>query len=85
MTALTPREHDIIASLCKGFCNKRIARDLGISLGTVKIHLHNIYEKLGISSRAELLLHALAGPAPDGKAAVLHPASIRGQHDFDLQ
>jgi len=38
----------------KGFANKEIARQLRISEGTVKLHLHSIYRKLGIKSRFAL-------------------------------
>ena len=56
---LTHREHEILASLCQGNCNKRIARQLGISVGTVKIHLFNIYGKLGVHNRTALVVRML--------------------------
>jgi two-component system nitrate/nitrite response regulator NarL len=56
--SLTPREADVVRLVVKGRRNKEIARDLGITEGTVKMHLHNIYEKLGVSSRTELALLA---------------------------
>jgi DNA-binding NarL/FixJ family response regulator len=55
---LTPREIEIVRLVARGGRNKVIARELGITEGTVKIHLHNIYEKLGIESRTELALYA---------------------------
>src|SRR5207247_2128143 len=42
---LTPREHEILGLLAKGFPYKEIANQLGIAVGTVKVHLHAIYEK----------------------------------------
>ena len=63
---LTPREREVLASLCQGHCNKRIARHLGISLGTVKIHLHNIYEKLGVGNRATLIVLAITSGVVGG-------------------
>jgi two-component system nitrate/nitrite response regulator NarP len=54
--ALTPRETDVVRCVARGRRNKEIARDLRISEGTVKMHLHNLYEKLGVSSRTELAL-----------------------------
>lgn len=53
---LTPRESDVARLVAQSRRNKEIARDLGISEGTVKMHLHNLYEKLGVSSRTELAL-----------------------------
>jgi DNA-binding NarL/FixJ family response regulator len=55
---LTPREQQIMRLVADGLRNKEIARDLDISEGTVKIHLHNIYEKVKLESRVELALLA---------------------------
>lgn len=54
-TLLTPREIEVVQMVAKGLTNKEIASQLGIADGTVKIHLHNIYEKLQINRRAELV------------------------------
>jgi two-component system, NarL family, nitrate/nitrite response regulator NarL len=51
---LTMRELEIADMVALGFHNKNIAHRLGISEGTVKAHLHHVYEKLEISSRWEL-------------------------------
>lgn len=53
---LTARERDIVIATSRGLRNRAIADELGISEGTVKLHLHNIYEKLRIQSRVELAL-----------------------------
>jgi len=55
---LTPREIEIVRLLAQGHRNNSIAERLNISEGTVKVHLHNVYEKLGLSSRLELVLFA---------------------------
>jgi two-component system, NarL family, nitrate/nitrite response regulator NarL len=55
---LTPREIEIIRMVAQGLRNKVIAERLGISEGTVKVHLHNVYEKLGVDGRLELVLCA---------------------------
>jgi two-component system nitrate/nitrite response regulator NarL len=55
---LTPRELEIVRMVAQGLRNKAIAERLSISEGTVKVHLHNIYEKLGVDGRLELVLCA---------------------------
>lgn len=55
---LTPRELEIVRMVARGLRNRAIAEQLAISEGTVKIHLHNIYEKLAVSGRGELSFHA---------------------------
>jgi DNA-binding NarL/FixJ family response regulator len=55
---LTPRETDIVRMVAGCLRNKEIATSLSITEGTVKIHLHNIYEKLGVDSRIALTLYA---------------------------
>ena len=55
---LTAREIDLIRMIAKGLHNKEIADQLFISEGTVKVHLHHIYEKLGIDGRLALLRFA---------------------------
>jgi DNA-binding NarL/FixJ family response regulator len=55
---LTPREIEIIKMVAQGLRNRVLAERLSISEGTVKVHLHNIYEKLGVDGRLELVLFA---------------------------
>ena len=55
---LTPREIEIVRMVAQGLRNRTIAERLSISEGTVKVHLHNIYEKLGVGGRLELVLCA---------------------------
>ncbi len=52
---LSPREQAVLKLVMKGENNQKIAETLFIAEGTVKAHLHNIYQKLGISNRTELL------------------------------
>ena len=51
---LTAREYEIAGLVAEGLSNKHICRQLSISEGTVKVHLHNMYEKLQISNRTVL-------------------------------
>ncbi len=55
---LTPREHETAALVASGLTNKQIAQTLGLTEGTVKLHLHSVFVKLGIHRRAHLILHA---------------------------
>jgi DNA-binding CsgD family transcriptional regulator len=56
--SLTTRERQIVLVLSEGLTNKEIARTLRLTEGTVKVHLHNIYQKLGISNRTALAVLA---------------------------
>ena len=58
-SSLTPREHEILCLLAEGQSNKLIARNLGISDGTVKLHVKAILRKLGIHSRVEAAVIAV--------------------------
>jgi DNA-binding NarL/FixJ family response regulator len=55
---LTARELAIVRAIANGRRNKEIAEQLKIAEGTVKVHLHNIYQKLGVDSRLALMLYA---------------------------
>lgn len=52
--SLTPREKEIVRCVSRGMSNKLVARQLNISDGTVKMHLHNIYSKVGVNNRTAL-------------------------------
>ncbi len=56
---LSNRELEIVALVAQGFKNKEIAERMFISEQTVKNHLHNIFDKLGVSDRLELALYAI--------------------------
>jgi DNA-binding NarL/FixJ family response regulator len=57
---LTKREQELVPLVAQGFTNKEISSRLGVSEHTIKNHLFRIYEKLGISSRVELILYAVS-------------------------
>jgi DNA-binding NarL/FixJ family response regulator len=56
---LTKREHEILALLAKGYLYKEIADQLGITLSTVRAHLHTVYEKLHVQSRTQAVVKFL--------------------------
>ena len=68
---LTDREQEVIEHLAKGAKNKTIADSLNISIKTVEFHMSNILKKLGMNSRAEIIVWLFqyqlipSGPAKD--------------------
>jgi len=56
---LSVREREVVLLVAEGLPNKEVARRLNLSEGTVRIHVHNIYQKTGIASRAALTALAL--------------------------
>ena len=62
---LSPRERDIVARLARGFLYKEIAAQLGISVETVRTHLHSIYEKLHVRSRTEAVMKLYGTRLPE--------------------
>ena len=57
--SLTPREREILSLLAEGGLYKEIARKLGISTSTVRVHLHSIYAKLHVQTRTQAVLKYL--------------------------
>ncbi|MBR0858116.1 LuxR C-terminal-related transcriptional regulator [Bradyrhizobium liaoningense] len=74
LTMLTDRERQIIRLVSEGLSNKAIGRRLNISDGTIKVHLHHVFQKLQVSNRTALAALAIA---PAGTAKV--PASKKGR------
>jgi DNA-binding NarL/FixJ family response regulator len=60
LTVLTDRERQIMALVSEGLSNKEIGRRLNIADGTIKVHLHHIYQKLEISNRTVLAAFAIS-------------------------
>jgi DNA-binding NarL/FixJ family response regulator len=56
---LTPREEQVVALVADGLSNRAVARELGLSEHTVKKYLFRIFDKLGVSTRVELVLYAV--------------------------
>jgi DNA-binding NarL/FixJ family response regulator len=79
---LTPRERAVALLIAGGLSNKEIARELGLSPGTIKIHVHSIFQKLGVNNRLHLIVQhgtraRAAGPAPVGD--VKSPPALRSR------
>lgn len=60
--ALTRREGEVLQLIGRGLSNKEIARDLGLSLATVKHHVHNVLDKLEVSGRAQAMRKVRTAP-----------------------
>jgi DNA-binding NarL/FixJ family response regulator len=69
---LTAREKQVVALIVAGYTNKDIAKKFGISEHTVKHHLTNIFDKLGVSNRLELVLFSIDHRLIDN----LHPPLV---------
>jgi DNA-binding NarL/FixJ family response regulator len=57
-TILTDRETEIMCLVAQGMSNRLISERLSVGEGTVKVHVHNIYSKLGVNNRVDLTLYA---------------------------
>jgi DNA-binding NarL/FixJ family response regulator len=62
---LTVREEEVVEHVRRGLSNKEIAREMGISLGTVRAHLRSIFRKLEVSSRAGAAAKSMAHSRSD--------------------
>jgi len=56
---LTKREREVLDGVVQGLSNKAIARNIGVQEVTVKVHLKNVFTKLGVTSRTHAVVHAL--------------------------
>ena len=74
---LTDRERQIMRLVSEGLSNKEIGRRLNITDGTIKVHLHNIFQKLEINNRT--VLATLAISRDDTAAVMLENKSSRGR------
>lgn len=75
LDTLTDRERRLVELLALGHSNKELARDLNISLNTVKFHLRNVFEKLSVRSRTQVvaLYYASGEAAPPGRDPAWRP------------
>ena len=70
---LTTREEEVLVSLSKGYSNKEIADQIGMSVDTVRSHLKHIYEKMHVRSRTEAVIRYMGGKASVGEGEASSP------------
>lgn len=74
MRLLTKREEEVVRLVAEGMQNREIAKELNLSEHTIKNYLFHIFEKLGVSSRVELVLYAVSSAKPGQTSAPVFPA-----------
>ncbi|MDA9432294.1 response regulator transcription factor [Bradyrhizobium sp. CCBAU 51627] len=83
LAALTERERQIIRLVARGLSNKEIGRRLNIADGTIKVHLHNVFQKLAVSNRTALAALAIShddrAHAAEDKPARAKPDPMTGE------
>jgi DNA-binding NarL/FixJ family response regulator len=62
---LTKREREVADLVVRGQSNKDIAHELGVTLGTVKLHVHRVFKKTKVNNRARLISRAFGIAAAD--------------------
>jgi two-component system, NarL family, nitrate/nitrite response regulator NarL len=78
MTRLTPRESEVVHLLAEGFSTREISQKLALTEHTIRNYLSAIYNKLGVSSRVELALYAVAREDLDRPAGEKEPDDPNG-------
>jgi two-component system, NarL family, nitrate/nitrite response regulator NarL len=78
LAMLTDRERQIAKLVSSGLSNKEVGRQLNLSAGTIKVHLHNIYQKLEINNRTTLTALAVSDRY-NGHPAVSSGSPLRTQ------
>src|SRR5579862_4415410 len=83
LSLLSKREMDVVRSLAEGLTNREIAERLGLSQHTIKNYLFRVYDKMGVSSRLELLFMTMsqAGPAQSLLPSLLAAPTAGNGHD----
>jgi DNA-binding NarL/FixJ family response regulator len=69
LVPLTEREMAVVRCVAEGLTNKDVAAELGLSTHTVKNYLFRIFDKLGVSSRIELIRYAMSRSGPASRVA----------------
>jgi len=84
-SSLTARELEVLGHIADGLSNREIAHELTLTLGTVKWHTRQIYNKLGVNSRTQAVAHAQAVGLFDTKPAPSTSPTFQPQHNLPAQ
>jgi DNA-binding NarL/FixJ family response regulator len=76
LSLLSKRETEVVRCLAEGLTNREIAERLGLSQHTIKNHLFRVYDKLGVSSRLELLFMTLSQPSVPQSTDAASPGTV---------
>jgi DNA-binding NarL/FixJ family response regulator len=74
-STLSPREREVYELVVQRLTNREIGRLLFIEESTVKVHVHHIYDKLGVRSRLDLIVQATLERSGQATSAIGGPAS----------
>lgn len=69
LALLTPREREVLEAMARGLSNREIAAELGIGVGTVRVHGHGIMQKLEVANRTQAVLKLLPRGGPSNPSA----------------
>jgi two-component system nitrate/nitrite response regulator NarL len=83
LNLLSKRETEVVQCLVQGLTNREIAERMGLSQHTVKNYLFRVFDKLGVSSRTELLFMALSQGGTEESALPNPPATLPNGNDSD--
>jgi two-component system nitrate/nitrite response regulator NarL len=75
---LTTKQESVFSFVCQGYPNKKIARRLGLSEATVKVHVRRILRKFGAENRTQLAIAAMKQMSGAGNGVIAAPALSRG-------
>jgi DNA-binding NarL/FixJ family response regulator len=73
---ITPRQHDVLIRIMAGMSNKEIARNLDLSVSTIKIHVAGLYRKLGVNSRTGAAAAGMAMKRTEQPYAMAQPFQL---------